>query len=48
MIKCYKAEASEAINEVIRGSLDITEGSINDYKKETLDWSWNKIMEEDD
>lgn len=48
MIKHYKAEASEAIDEVIRDSLDITEWSINDYKKETLDWSWDKIMEEDD
>lgn len=47
IIKQYKAEATEIIDDTLTGVLDI-DGPMKDYKKYTLDWSWSNIMKEDD
>ena len=44
-VKQYKKEASESIDDFLLGAADRLDGDFDDYKEETLDWSWDSIME---
>ena len=47
-IEKYKKETSESINDFLLGSASRLDGNFKDYKEETLDWSWDSILSDED